>query len=208
MRPQSLSGGVRTILPLPGFDPRTATVEASRYTYYALSAHITFIFYLYKLYHFTNYFCFLSSILNNVWTFKILQNTESEIQVSVCPTFRISFTAFCIMMHWSNECSLTRVLQEYTCLSLGGCAWITGQLGGSLCKYKSFWLPRFSSWRSSRKTRSLWCGYVHGGCCSSVWFLREVQVAMAETFECFYPSFKEISYLTQQWFFICVLEVS
>jgi len=123
----------------------------------------------------------------NSRSFRILKAKYKRLSVclSVCPTFRTSFNAFCIMMHWSNERTLTRVLQEYTCLSLGVCAWITGQLGGSLCKYKSFWLPRFASWRSSRKTRSLWCGYVHGGCCSSLWFLREVQIAMAETFDRF-----------------------
>jgi hypothetical protein len=41
-----------------------------------------------------------------------------------------------------------------------------------------------------------------------LWFLREVQVAMAETLDCFYSSFNKTSYLTQQWFFICVLAVS
>jgi hypothetical protein len=38
---QSLSGQVRKILPLSGFDPRTVQSVANRYNDYAIPAHVT-----------------------------------------------------------------------------------------------------------------------------------------------------------------------
>ena len=38
--PQDRSGGVRNISPPPRFDPRTVQLVASRYTNYAITAHI------------------------------------------------------------------------------------------------------------------------------------------------------------------------
>jgi hypothetical protein len=39
-RPQGRSGRVLKISPPPGFDPRTAQLVASRYTAYAIPAHV------------------------------------------------------------------------------------------------------------------------------------------------------------------------
>ena len=42
-RPQGLSGWVLKISPLPGFDARTVQLVASRYTDYAILAHLVLL---------------------------------------------------------------------------------------------------------------------------------------------------------------------
>jgi hypothetical protein len=110
--PQDRSGRVRKISPPPGLDPRTVQPVASRYTDWAIAAHIKFL--KYSQFHSTLYNQYSG---HNVVTYLMLaQRTGFMILLSPCPD-RKSISSLFLPPRTADVCNhdASRRVQVYTC---------------------------------------------------------------------------------------------